>query len=114
MEGMRLKRLGRRVAHKLRDHARELLSGPILDQCVDNALRGRLAANPRGRPTFAEAHAQVSKAISAIQRDLMKEHRAGWRRLFQHNSPDTWRAATAEVHGPSECPSLIATDMTEE
>ncbi|CAK0873307.1 unnamed protein product [Prorocentrum cordatum] len=114
MELIRLKRLGRRMAHQLRDHACELLSGPILDQHVDNALRGRLTAGPRGRPTHAEAHAQVSKAVSAIQRDLMKERRTEWWRLFQHYYPETWRAATAEVHGPSECPSFNATDMAEE
>ncbi|CAK0796724.1 unnamed protein product [Prorocentrum cordatum] len=114
MELVRLKRLGRRVAHQLRDHADELIAGPLLRQYVDSALRGRLTAGPKGRPTHAEAHGKISKAISAIQRDLLRDRRSEWRRLFQHFTTDTWRAATAEVHGPSECPSFNAEDMTEE
>ncbi|CAK0905972.1 unnamed protein product, partial [Prorocentrum cordatum] len=54
------------------------------------------------------AHGKISKAISAIQRDLLRDHRSEWRRLSQHFTKDTWRAATAEVHGPSECPSFNA------
>ncbi|CAK0846118.1 unnamed protein product [Prorocentrum cordatum] len=114
MELVRLKRLGRRVAHQLRDHADELIAGPLLRQHVDSALRDRLTAGPKGRPTHAEAHGKISKAISAIQRDLLRDRRSEWRRLFQHFTTDTWRAATAEVHGPNECPSFNAEDMTEE
>ncbi|CAK0823628.1 unnamed protein product [Prorocentrum cordatum] len=114
MELVRLKRLGRRVAPQLRDHADELIAGPLLRQYVDSALRGRLTAGPNSRPTHAEARGKISKAISAIQRDLLRDRRSEWRRLSQHFTTDTWRAATEEVHGPSECPSFNAEDMAEE
>ena len=110
----RLKRLGRRMSHGLRDGPQRSLEGGLLDQFVRECLRGYIDVRGAGVPSYGRAHDLVSKAITFEQGRLQKQVSSDWRQLFKDFPAETWKAASAVLKPGGECPSFTANDMAKE
>eukprot|EP00959_Pyramimonas_sp_CCMP1952_P007140 149379-Pyramimonas_sp.AAC.1 len=110
----RLKRLGRRIAHGLRDGPQRSLEGGLLDHFVRECLRGYIDVDGSGVPSYGRAHDLVSKAITREQGRLQKQVSSDWKQMFKSFTPETWRAASGALKPGGECPSFTANDMAME
>ncbi|CAK0815690.1 unnamed protein product, partial [Prorocentrum cordatum] len=110
----RLKRLGRRIAHGLRDGPQRPLEGGLLDQFVRECLRGYIDVDGSGVPSYGRAHYLVSKSITREQGRLQKQVSSDWKQLFKTFTPETWNAASGVLKPSGECPRFRTNDMAKE
>ena len=84
----------------------EVLPAKIMDQYVTACLHGLLEPENWGVPQLGRVHDQISKAIVAQEAILTTKGTSEWKKLFASLSNDTWKAASAVVHGGARVPII--------
>ena len=111
----RLKKLGFKLAHRLRSEAPgSQLKDKMMNQYVGICMSGGLTHDCKGMPTLDRAMEVVNRGITDIETRQAKNRSKQWKKHFMEFSNQTWSAAGAIVHEGAEAPPFTAESMSED